>query len=55
MILAWVLIVSMGSTSAIAISGIASEQECKKLHEKIAATYSAGTPTMHCFAYQAVK
>lgn len=52
-IAAWVLIISLGSTSSIAIPGIASEQECKNLHAKIAATYSMGAPTMHCFEYQA--
>jgi hypothetical protein len=49
---AWVLVISMGATSAFAVSGIASEQECKALHQKISATYTAGAPTMHCFSYQ---
>lgn len=52
---AWVLIVSLGATSSIAIPGIASEQACKALHEKIAATSSVGAPSMHCFPYQAAR
>jgi hypothetical protein len=50
---AWVLIVSLGSTSSFAVSGIASEQACKELHAKIAGTYTVGAPTMHCLEYQA--
>jgi hypothetical protein len=53
--IAWVLIVSLGMASGYAISGIVSEQECKKLHEKIAATYTLKSPTLHCLPYMIAK
>lgn len=54
--IAWVLIVSMGSTTGYAVSGIATEGECQELHRKIAATYTYGAvPSMHCLPYRLAR
>jgi len=52
--IAWVLIVSMGTNSGYTVPGIASEQACRDLHAKIAAQYYR-PPNFQCLPYEKAR
>lgn len=51
--IAWVLILALGSNQSIAVPGIASEAACQALIEKLKAKWILKAPTMQCFSYEA--
>jgi len=49
----WVLIIGLGLTNSISVSGIESEQECQKLAERLVREWTLTAPKMQCFSYRA--
>lgn len=53
--IAWVLILGLGFNNSTAISGIASEEACKELQNRLAREWTLLSPSkMQCFPYQTV-
>jgi hypothetical protein len=52
--IAWVLIIALGSSWSVTVPGIASEADCRALAKNITAEWSGlFSQREHCFPYQA--
>lgn len=54
--MAWVLVIGIiGYNNAFAVSGIASEAECRALGAKLYAEATMNWPKWQCYSYQATR